>query len=31
MGVNMRDLDPALLAAFPIRRLDGADTWEYMD
>lgn len=31
MGVNMRNLDPALLAAIPVRRLDGADTWDYLD
>ena len=30
-GVNLRNFDPALLAATRIRNLDGADTWEYLD
>lgn len=31
MGVNARLMDPALVAAARIRRLDGADTWKYLD
>jgi hypothetical protein len=31
MGVNMRMADPAVLAAARVRRLDGADTWEWLD
>jgi hypothetical protein len=31
MGVNARLLDPAILAAARVRRLDGADTWKYFD
>ena len=30
-GVNMRNFDPAILASVPIRRLDGADTWRFLD
>jgi hypothetical protein len=31
MGVNARLMDPAIVAAARIRRLDGADTWEFLD
>lgn len=31
MGVNARLLDPAVLAAARVRRIDGADTWQYLD
>lgn len=31
MGVNARLLPPEDLAGSRIRRLDGADTWEYLD
>jgi hypothetical protein len=31
MGVNARLMDPAVIAAIPVRRLDGADTWTYLD
>jgi hypothetical protein len=31
MGINARLLDPAVLAAARVRRLDGADTWTYFD
>lgn len=31
MGVNVRLMDPAALAAIPVRRFDGADTWTYLD
>jgi len=31
MGVNARLMDPAVLAAARVRRLDGADTKEYLD
>ena len=31
MGVNARLMDPAIVAAARVRRLDGADTWQYLD
>lgn len=31
MGVNARLMDPAIVAAARVRRLDGADTWEFLD
>jgi len=31
MGVNARLLDPAIVEAARIRRLDGADTWKFLD
>ncbi|HEY9216587.1 MAG TPA: GFA family protein [Phenylobacterium sp.] len=31
MGVNARLFDPEVLAAAKVRRLDGAETWEYLD
>lgn len=32
MGVNIRLMDPAILAAARVRRVDGAnDTWAYLD
>ena len=31
MGVNARLMDPAVLAAARVRKLDGADTWKYLD
>lgn len=31
MGVNARLMDPAVVAAAQVRRLDGADTWTYLD
>jgi hypothetical protein len=31
MGVNARLMDPAIVEAARIRRLDGADTWEFLD
>jgi hypothetical protein len=30
-GVNLRNFDPALLPHVRLRRLDGADTWQYLD
>jgi hypothetical protein len=30
-GVNLRLFDPALLAAVPVRRFDGADSWKFLD
>jgi hypothetical protein len=30
-GVNLRNFDPQLLAATPVRRFDGADTWTFID
>ncbi len=31
MGVNARLMDPAIVAAARVRRLDGADTWKFLD
>jgi hypothetical protein len=31
MGVNARLMDPAIVAAARIKRLDGADTWQFLD
>lgn len=31
MAVNARLIDPAVLARARVRRLDGADTWKYLD
>jgi hypothetical protein len=31
MGVNARLMEPAVLAAARVRRLDGADTWKFLD
>ncbi len=31
MGVNVRLMDPEILAGTKIRHLDGADTWKYLD
>jgi hypothetical protein len=31
MGVNIRMMDPAVVGAARIRKLDGADTWKYDD
>jgi hypothetical protein len=31
MGVNARLMDPAIVAAARIRRIDGADTWQFLD
>ena len=31
MGVNARLMAPEILTAARIRRLDGADTWQYLD
>lgn len=30
-GVNLGNFEPDLIAAVPVRRLDGADTWEFLD
>jgi hypothetical protein len=30
-GVNLRNFEPKLLESVPIRRIDGADTWQYLD
>ncbi len=30
-GVNLGNFDPALIASVRVRRLDGADTWEWLD
>lgn len=30
-GVNLRNFDPQLLAAVPVRRFDGAETWTFID
>ena len=31
MGVNVRMMEPATIAACRVRHLDGADTWTYLD
>jgi hypothetical protein len=31
MGVNARLMEPEVVAAARVRRLDGADTWEFLD
>lgn len=31
MGVNVRLMEPHVLAGARVRRLDGADTWEFLD
>jgi hypothetical protein len=31
MGVNARMMAPEILANVRVRRLDGADTWQYLD
>ena len=31
LGVNMRLADPAAIAGVRVRRLDGADTWKFLD
>ncbi len=31
MGVNARLMDPEVLAHARVRRLDGADTWKYLE
>ena len=31
MGVNARLFEPEVLAAATVRRLDGANTWKYLD
>ncbi len=31
IGVNVRNVEPALLGPVRIRRLDGAATWKYLD
>ncbi len=31
MAVNFRLCDPHLIVDIPIRHLDGADTWQYLD
>lgn len=30
-GVNARNLEPEAIAGARVRRLDGADTWKYLD
>ena len=31
IGVNMRNVDPALIAKVRVRRFDGAKTWKFLD
>lgn len=31
VGINTRMMDPADLAGVRVRRLDGAETWKYLD
>ena len=30
-GVNLGNFDPRLIASVPVRHLDGADTWTFLD
>jgi hypothetical protein len=31
MGINLNNFSPALQAAVPVRRFDGAETWTFID
>jgi len=31
MGVNFRNFDPSVIDSTRVRRLDGADTWKFLD
>lgn len=31
MGVNFRNFDPSVIESIRVRRLDGADTWKFLD
>ncbi len=31
LGVNARNFDPSILDSVRVRRLDGANTWKYLD
>lgn len=31
MGVNFRNFDPSVLESTRVRKLDGADTWKFLD
>lgn len=31
MGVNFRNFPPSVVEAIPVRRLDGANTWKFLD
>ena len=31
MGVNFRNAEPEVVAAIPVRRFDGADSWTFLD
>lgn len=31
MGVNFRNFDPRIVETIRVRRLDGADTWKFLD
>lgn len=31
MGVNFRNFDPSVIESTRVRRLDGADTWKFLD
>jgi hypothetical protein len=31
IGINARMLEPSVIAGLPIRHLDGADTWRFLD
>jgi hypothetical protein len=30
-GVNLGNFDPELIASVPVRRFDGANTWQFVD
>lgn len=31
MGVNFRNFDPSVIESIRVRRIDGADTWQFLD
>jgi hypothetical protein len=31
MGINARNLDPAVIASIPVRHFDGASSWKFLD
>jgi hypothetical protein len=31
MGINFRNFDPSVIEATRVRKLDGANTWRFLD
>lgn len=31
MGINFRNFNPSMIGSIRVRRLDGADTWKFLD